>query len=161
MERFVQWSKRLNNKRNTCTDAMEMKSEIDLSGVSNAFSAKNVRLENIDREKRKKIIFPRNFILPFIYAIINITYVESDESTFSEASARSIASLNHPAARIKKRRKGRKRWRGKKGTYIWRIRESNQLFEETLHCRYERRNFPLRIQPHFSVADINQVEAWH
>lgn len=89
---------------------MEMKSEIDLSGVSNAFSAENVRLGNIDRGKRKKIIFPRNFILPFIYAIINITYVESDESTFSEASARSIASLNHPAARIKKRRKGRKRW---------------------------------------------------
>lgn len=139
-----------------------MKSEIDLSDVSNCFSSQGIyiRLENIDREKKKKkeIIFSRNFILPFIlHAMINIAYVESDESTFLEGSARSIASLNHRAARIKKRRKG---WRrGEKGTYIWRIRESNQLFEETLHRRYERRNFPLRIQPHFSVADINQVEA--
>lgn len=110
------------------------------------------------KKKKKEIIFSRNFILPFIlHAMINIAYVESDESTFLEGSARSIASLNHRAARIKKRRKG---WRrGEKGTYIWRIRESNQLFEETLHRRYERRNFPLRIQPHFSVADINQVEA--
>lgn len=110
------------------------------------------------KKKKKEIIFSRNFILPFIlHAMINIAYVESDESTFLEGSARSIASLNHRAARIKKRRKGRRR--GEKGTYIWRIRESNQLFEETLHRRYERRNFPLRIQPHFSVADINQVEA--
>lgn len=110
------------------------------------------------KKKKKEIIFSRNFILPFIlHAMINIAYVESDESTFLEGSARSIASLNHRAARIKKRRKGRRR--GEKGTYIWRIRESNQLFKETLHRRYERRNFPLRIQPHFSVADINQVEA--
>ena len=98
-----------------------MKSEIDLSDVSNCFSSQGIyiRLENIDREKKKKkeIIFSRNFILPFIlHAMINIAYVESDESTFLEGSARSIASLNHRAARIKKRRKG---WRrGEKGTYI-------------------------------------------
>ena len=69
------------------------------------------------KKKKKEIIFSRNFILPFIlHAMINIAYVESDESTFLEGSARSIASLNHRAARIKKRRKG---WRrGKKGTYI-------------------------------------------
>lgn len=30
--------------------------------------------------------------------------------------------------------------------------EATPTFEETLRCRYERRNFPLRIQPHFSVA---------
>lgn len=59
------------------------------------------------KKKKKEIIFSRNFILPFIlHAMINIAYVESDESTFLEGSARSIASLNHRAARLKREERG-------------------------------------------------------
>ena len=92
-----------------------MKSEIDLSDVSNCFSSQSIyifvqKISIAKKKKKKEIIFSRNFILPFIlHAMINIAYVESDESTFLEGSARSIASLNHRAARIKKRRKGRRR----------------------------------------------------
>lgn len=68
---------------------MEMKSEINLYRVfQSAFFRRDIiRLENTNRKKKKKN--SKNNLLSNLYTsiynvIINITYVESDESTFLE-----------------------------------------------------------------------------
>lgn len=65
---------------------MEMKSEFDLSsGVfKRPFFRRDIRSEN---KKKKKNNLLSKLCTSIYNAIINITYVESDESTFLEASA--------------------------------------------------------------------------